>query len=81
MSSNPVHGEVYSLQHYVVKCLSVTCDRSVVVSGYSPVPSTNKTDRYDTIEKLFLKVALTTITLTPNICFFRKHSYKLDLCI
>jgi hypothetical protein len=26
VSSNPVHGEVYSMQHY----LSVTCDRSVV---------------------------------------------------
>jgi len=33
VSSNPVHGEVYSIQHYV--SLSVTCDRLVVFSGYS----------------------------------------------
>ena len=26
VSLNPVHGEVYSMQHYVIK-LSVTCDR------------------------------------------------------
>jgi hypothetical protein len=30
VSSNPVHGEVYSIQHYVV---SVTNDRSVVFFG------------------------------------------------
>jgi hypothetical protein len=30
---NPAHGQVYSLQHYV--CLTVTCGRSVVFSGYS----------------------------------------------
>ena len=34
VSSNPVHGEVYSIQHYVIN-LSATCDRSVVFSGYS----------------------------------------------
>jgi hypothetical protein len=22
VSSNPVHGEVYSIQHYVIKCVS-----------------------------------------------------------
>jgi len=36
VSSNPVHGEVYSIQHYVI-CLSVTCNRSMVFSGYSCV--------------------------------------------
>jgi len=30
VSSNPVHGEMYSTQH-----VSVTCGRSVVFSGYS----------------------------------------------
>ena len=35
LSSNPVHGEVYAIQHCVIKYLSVTCDKSVVVSGYS----------------------------------------------
>jgi hypothetical protein len=29
LSSNPTHGEVYLIQHYVIN-LSVTCDRSVV---------------------------------------------------
>ena len=30
---NPVLGEVYSIQHYVIK-LSLTCNRPVVFSGY-----------------------------------------------
>jgi hypothetical protein len=33
--ANPVHGEVYSMQLYVIESLSVTCDRVVVFSGYS----------------------------------------------
>ena len=33
VSSNPVHGEVYSIKHW--SSLSVTCDRSVDFSGYS----------------------------------------------
>jgi hypothetical protein len=37
VSSNPVHGEVYSIQHHV-KSLSVTCDRYVVFSGSSGCP-------------------------------------------
>ena len=43
VSSNPVHGEMHSLQHYV------TCNRSVVFSG-TPVSSTNKTERHDITE-------------------------------
>jgi hypothetical protein len=35
LSSNPVHGEVYAIQHCVITYLSVTWDKSVVVSGYS----------------------------------------------
>ena len=34
LCSNPVHGEVYAIQHCVILYLSVTCDRSVVFSGY-----------------------------------------------
>ena len=34
VSSNPVHGEVYSIQHNVIK-FSVTCEMAVVLSGYS----------------------------------------------
>ena len=41
VSLNSIHGEVYSIQHYVIN-LSVTYDRWVVFSGYS-----NKTDHHD----------------------------------
>ena len=34
-SSNLVHGEVYAIQHCVIKYLLVTCDRSVVFFGYT----------------------------------------------
>ena len=45
--------------------LSVTCDRSVVFSGYTGY-YTNKTDRHDITETL-LKVALNTINQTPTL--------------
>jgi len=53
ISSNPVHGEVYSIQHYVIK----------FVSDLRQVSSTNKTGRHDTTE-ILLKMALNTIQ--PN---------------
>ena len=34
LSSNPTHFDVYLIQLYMIK-FSVTCDRSVVFSGYS----------------------------------------------
>jgi hypothetical protein len=46
-SLNPAYGEVYSIQHYVIKFV-----RTVVFSGCS-VSSTNKTDRHDITEILF----------------------------
>ena len=49
VSSNPVHGEVYSIQHFV------TCNRSVVFFRV------NKTDRH--ITEILLKVALSIINL------------------
>ena len=33
--SNLVHGEVYSIQLYVIKYVSDFCNRSVVFFGYS----------------------------------------------
>jgi hypothetical protein len=48
MSSIPAHGEVYSIQHYVMKFVS-----DLVVS------SINKTDNHD-ITEILLKVALIT---------------------
>jgi hypothetical protein len=56
VGSNPAHGERHNIIWY---SLSVTCDMSVVFSGYS-ASSTNKTVRND-IKKILLKVALNTI--------------------
>jgi hypothetical protein len=58
LSSKPVHGEVYSIQHYVIKFVS-DLRHVVVFFGYS----TNKTDCHD-ITEILLKVALNTINQT-----------------
>ena len=50
VSSNHVHGDVYSVQQYVIKFVS------------TPVSSTNKTGRHN-ITEILLKVALNTINL------------------
>jgi hydrogenase maturation factor len=59
--SNPTHGEVYSLQHYMIKFVSDLWQ----VSGFlwilhTRFSSTNKTDCHNITETL-LKVALNTI--------------------
>jgi hypothetical protein len=64
MSSNPVHGEVWSIQHYVIKFASDLR----WFSPSNPVSSTNKTDRSDRTE-ILLKVALNTINQTINHMF------------
>ena len=49
VSSNPVHGEEYSIQHYGIKFVSDLRQ----VGGFSPgtpVSSTNKTKLHDVIE-------------------------------
>ena len=56
VSSNPIHGEVYLIQHYVIKCVSDLWH----IGGFS---SSNKTDRHD-ISEILLKVALNTINLS-----------------
>ena len=61
VSSNPTHGEVYSIQHYMIKI----CQRLATRRWFSPVSSTNKPDSHDLTE-ILLKVALNTITLTLN---------------
>jgi hypothetical protein len=56
VSSNPVHGEVYSIHHYVIKFVSDLRQ----VGGFLQVLrffSTNKTDRHD-ITEILLKVNL-----------------------
>ena len=58
VSSNPVHGEVYSIQHL----LKFVSDFRQFSPG-TPVSSTNKTDRHN-IAEILLKVALNTIQLS-----------------
>ena len=61
-SSNPVHGEMYSIQHYLIKFVSDLRQ----VSGFIPVlrfPQPIKTDRHY-IEEILLKVTLNTINQT-----------------
>jgi len=61
ISSSPVHGEVYAIQHYMIEFLSDLRQ----IGGFHRilwVSSTNKTDHHDITERL-LKVALNTINL------------------
>ena len=60
VSSNPVQGEVYSIQIYVIKFVSDLQQVGGFFPG-TPVSSTNKTDHND-IAEILLKVALNTIT-------------------
>jgi hypothetical protein len=65
VSSNPVHGEVYSIQHYVIKFVSDLRH----VGGFLGVlrfPPPIQTDRRD-ITEILLKVALNTISLTIDL--------------
>jgi hypothetical protein len=57
-----VHGEVYSIQHYVIKFVSDLLQVSGFFPG-TPVFSTNKTDPHD-ITEILLKVALNAIKQT-----------------
>ena len=59
VSSNPAHGEVYSMQHYMYMIKFVS-DLLQVGSLGTSAPSTNETNRNDIAEKL-LKVVLNTI--------------------
>jgi hypothetical protein len=64
VSLNPVHGEVYSIQHYVI--IFVSDFR--LVSGFPRVQffsSTNKTDCHN-ITEILLKVTLNTINQTTK---------------
>jgi hypothetical protein len=67
MSSNPIHGKVYSIQHYVTKFVSDLRQ----VGGFLQVlwfSSTNKTDCQD-ITEILLKVALSIIH-QPNLIVY-----------
>jgi hypothetical protein len=53
MSSNPAHGEVYSIQHYVT---------GRWISPCTQVSTINTTDRHD-IAEILLKVAFSIMTI------------------
>jgi len=61
VSSNPALGEVYSIQHYVIKFV---CDLRQVNGFLRLLSSTNITDRHT---KILLTVAINTITLTSKV--------------
>ena len=68
VSSNPAHGEVYSIQQYNV--FDKVCQWLVAGRWFSPgtpVSSTNKTDDHDIlVTEILLKVALNTIDQTKE---------------
>ena len=62
VSSNPVHGEVYSIQHYVIKFVSDLRQ----VGGFLRVlwvPPPSKIECHD-ITEILLKVVLNTINIS-----------------
>ena len=90
VSSNPVHGEMYSIQHYVIKFVSNLLQVDgflhrgsqlyfhITACGFlrpgHSVSSTKKTDRHK-ITKILLKVALNTINhQQPNSVNLGYHS-------
>ena len=64
-----VHGEVYSIQHYLIKFVSNLATGWWFSPG-TPISSTNKTDRHN-ITEILLKVALNTITSSLLICIWK----------
>ena len=61
VSSNPALGELYSIQHYVIKFV---CDLRQVNGFLRLLSPTNIIDRHT---KILLTVAINTITLTPKV--------------
>ena len=91
VSSISVHGEVYSIQHYVrkvcqwivtIRWFSPSSQWLVTIRWFSlssPVYSINKTDCHDVTE-ILLKVALNTIN-QPNQPIFSKNDFDVDLLV
>ena len=52
VSSNPVHGEVYSVQHYVIKFVSDLRQVGGFLRVRVPMSFTNKADSHDIAEIL-----------------------------
>jgi hypothetical protein len=70
VSSNPVHGEVYSIQHYVIKFVSDLRQVGEILRF-----SANKTDCHD-ITEILLKVTLNAIHQPTMITFPRHVHYN-----
>ena len=64
VSSNLDQGEVYSIQHYVIKFSSDLRQVGGFIPG-TPVSSTNKTDSHD-ISEILLNVALYSTNQTSH---------------
>jgi hypothetical protein len=76
MSYNPIHGEVYLIQHYVIKFVSKLRQVDVFFLSDTPVSPTNKTDSHD-ITEILLKMALNTINLNQTkIDDFKSIQYR-----
>jgi hypothetical protein len=65
MSSNPLQGEVHSIQHHVIKFVS-DLETGRWFSPSTQVSSTSKTDRLD-IAEILLKSVLTINQAKPSI--------------
>ena len=77
VSSNPAHGEVFSIQHYVIKFVSYLRQVGgfLAVFWFPLVP--NKPDRHD-IAEILLPVVLNTITLTLKTNNCNEGKFRLD---
>ena len=76
--SNPTHGEVNLIQHYVIKvCQWLAVGRWLSLG--TPVSSTYKTDD---ITEILLKVVLNTITLTLTVSRDNniRRLYHINIC-
>jgi hypothetical protein len=62
VSWNHAHGEVYSIQHYVIKFVSDLQQ----VCGFLRVLLVSSTNKASCLTKILLNVVLNIITLTPN---------------
>ena len=79
VNSTPAHGEVYSIQHYMIKFVSDVQE----VSGFSlgtPVSSINKTYCHD-ITEILLKVALSTKTPHLHLLDFLSTSFYFNMVV
>ena len=77
VSFNPIHGEVYSIQQYVIKFVSDLRQVGHVFSGYSGFLP-NKTDRHY-ITEIFLKVAFNNFNPNPYQSNCLIHFFKLKI--